>query len=169
MLSRTTAASPVLHFTATDIGLVASAYLAGAVSGALLFGYLTDRFGRRRLFMVNLGLYLAATAATALSWNFWSYAAFRALTGAGIGGEYSAINSAIDELIPARVRGQADLFVNSTFWIGAAMGAGASIVLLDSGLIRPELGWRLAFGIGAVLGSGVLVLRRFVPESPRWL
>src|SRR5579862_4726872 len=98
--------SPVLQFTATDIGLVASAYLAGAVSGALLFGYLTDRFGRRRLFMVNLGLYLAATAATALSWNFWSFAAFRALTGAGIGGEYAAINSAIQELIPARFRGR---------------------------------------------------------------
>src|SRR5579862_783813 len=116
MLSRTTAASPVLHFTATDIGLLASAYLAGAVAGALLFGYLTDRFGRRRLFMITLGLYLAATGATACSWDFWSFAVFRVLTGAGIGGEYAAINSAIQELIPARFRGRTDLAINDSFW-----------------------------------------------------
>src|SRR5438067_3740698 len=107
--------SPVLHFSATEIGLVSSAYLVGGVSGALLFGYLTDRFGRRRLFMVTLGLYLMATAATALSWDFWSFALFRALTGAGIGGEYAAINSAIQELIPARFRGRTDLAVNGSF------------------------------------------------------
>ncbi len=161
--------SPVLHFTATEIGLVASCYLAGAVSGALLFGYLTDRFGRRRLFMVTLGLYLAATAATALSWDFWSFAAFRALTGAGIGGEGAAINSAIQELIPARFRGRTDLAINGSFWLGAALGALGAVVLLQPGLLPPDWGWRAAFGIGAVLGSCILVLRRWVPESPRWL
>jgi MFS family permease len=161
--------SPVLHFTATDIGLIASAYLAGAVSGALLFGYLTDRFGRRRLFMVTLGLYLAATAATALSWDFWSFAIFRALTGAGIGGEYAAINSAIQELIPARFRGRTDLAINGSFWLGAAIGALGAVVLLQPGWLPPDWGWRAAFGIGAVLGLGILVLRRWVPESPRWL
>jgi MFS family permease len=161
--------SPVLHFTATDIGFVASAYLAGAVSGALLFGYLTDRLGRRRLFMVTLGLYLAATGATALSWDFWSFAVFRALTGAGIGGEYAAINSAIQELIPARFRGRTDLAINGSFWLGAAIGALGAVVLLQPGWLPPDWGWRAAFGIGAVLGLGILVLRRWVPESPRWL
>src|SRR5712691_2782802 len=161
--------SPVLHFTPTEIGLVSSIYLAGAVSGALLFGYLTDRFGRRRLFMVTLGLYLIATAATALSWDFWSFAAFRVLTGAGIGGEYAAINSAIQELIPARYRGRTDLAITGSFWIGAALGAIGAVVLLQPGLLPPDWGWRAAFGIGAVLGLGILVLRRWIPESPRWL
>jgi len=161
--------SPVLRFTAAEIGLVASAYLAGAVAGALLFGYLTDRFGRRRLFMVTLGLYLAATAATALSWDFWSFATFRVLTGAGIGGEYAAINSAIQELIPARYRGRTDLAINGSFWVGAALGALGSVVLLKPGLLPPDWGWRAAFGIGAVLGLFILLLRRWVPESPRWL
>src|SRR6266852_5167472 len=161
--------SPVLRFTAAEIGLVASAYLCGAVAGALLFGYLTDRFGRRKLFMVTLGVYLAATAATALSWDFWSFAAFRVLTGAGIGGEYAAINSAIQELIPARYRGRTDLAINGSFWIGAALGAVGAVVLLQPGLLPPDWGWRAAFGIGAVLGLGILVLRRWVPESPRWL
>ena len=161
--------SPVLHFTPTEIGLVSSIYLAGAVSGALLFGYLTDRFGRRRLFMVTLGLYLMATAATALSWDFWSFALFRALTGAGIGGEGAAMNSAIQELIPARYRGRTDIAINGSFWLGAALGAGGAIVLLEPGLLPPDWGWRAAFGIGAVLGSFILVLRRWVPESPRWL
>jgi MFS family permease len=161
--------SPVLHFTATEIGLVASAYLTGAVAGALVFGYLTDRFGRRRLFMVTLGLYLAATAATAFSWDFWSFAAFRVLTGAGIGGEYAAINSAIQELIPPRFRGQTDLAINGSFWIGAALGAFAAIILLEPGRLPPDWGWRAAFGSGALLGLGVLVLRQWIPESPRWL
>src|SRR5579863_3065706 len=161
--------SPVLHFTAAEVGLGASAYLAGAVSGALLFGYLTDRFGRRKLFMVTLGLYLAATAATALSWDFWSFAAFRVLTGAGIGGEYAAINSAIQELIPARFRGRTDLAINGSFWLGAALGALGAVVLLEPGLLPPDWGWRAAFGIGAVLGLGIILLRRWVPESPRWL
>jgi len=161
--------SPVLHFTAAQVGLVASAYLAGAVLGALLFGYLTDRLGRRRLFMVTLGLYLTATAATALSWDFWSFALFRVLTGAGIGGEYAAINSAIQELIPARYRGRTDLAVNGSFWVGAALGALGAVVLLQPGLLPPDWGWRAAFGIGAVLGLGILFLRQWIPESPRWL
>src|SRR4051794_14523509 len=160
--------SPVLHFTAAQVGLVASAYLAGAVLGALLFGYLTDRLGRRRLFMVTLGLYLTATAATALSWDFWSFALFRVLTGAGIGGEYAAINSAIQELIPARYRGRTDLAVNGSFWVGAALGALGAVVLLQPGLLPPDWGWRSAFGIGAVLGLSIIVLRRGIPESPRW-
>ena len=161
--------SPVLHFTSAQVGLVASAYLAGAVVGAVLFGYLTDRFGRRRLFMITLGLYLAATAATALSWDFWSFAIFRMLTGAGIGGEYAAINSAIQELIPARYRGRTDLAINGSFWVGAALGALGAVVLLEPGRLPPDWGWRAAFGIGAVLGLGILVLRRWIPESPRWL
>src|ERR1700736_5093155 len=161
--------SPVLHFTAAEIGLAASAYLAGAVAGALLFGYLTDRFGRRKLFMITLGLYLAATAATALSWDFWSFALFRVLTGAGIGGEYAAINSAIQELIPARFRGRTDLAINRSFWVGAALCALGAVVLLAPGRLLPDWGWRAAFGIGAVLGLGILLLRRLLPESPRWL
>jgi MFS family permease len=161
--------SPVLHFSSTEIGLVASAYLAGAVGGALLFGYLTDRFGRKRLFMVTLGLYLAATAASAFSWDFWSFALFRALTGAGIGGEYAAINSAIQELTPARYRGRTDLAINGSFWVGAALGALGAVILLAPGRLPPDWGWRCAFGIGAVLGLGILFLRRWVPESPRWL
>ncbi len=161
--------SPVLHFTAAEVGLVGSAYLAGAIIGAVLFGYLTDRFGRKRLFMVTLGLYLTATAATALSWDFWSFAAFRFLTGAGIGGEYTAINSAIQELIPARFRGRTDLAINGSFWLGAALGAGGAIVFLRPGVLPEDWGWRAAFGIGAVLGLGIVGLRRFIPESPRWL
>ncbi|MGC2199762.1 MAG: MFS transporter [Stellaceae bacterium] len=162
-------ASPVLHFTAAEVGLVGSAYLVGAITGAILFGYLTDRFGRKKLFMVTLGIYLTATAATAFSWDFWSFAAFRALTGAGIGGEYTAINSAIQELIPARFRGRTDLAINGSFWLGAALGAGGAIAFLQPGLLPADWGWRAAFGIGAVLGLIILFLRQFIPESPRWL
>jgi MFS family permease len=161
--------SPVLHFSAAQVGLVSSAYLGGAVSGALLFGYLTDRLGRRKLFMVTLGLYLTATAATAFSWDFWSFFLFRLLTGAGIGGEYAAINSAIQELIPARYRGRTDLAVNGSFWVGAALGALGAVLLLQPGLLPPDWGWRSAFGIGAALGLGILFLRQWIPESPRWL
>jgi MFS family permease len=159
----------VLRFTAAEVGLVGTAYLIGAITGAVLFGYLTDRLGRKRPFMVTLGIYLTATAATALSWDFWSFAVFRALTGAGIGGEYTAINSAIQELIPARFRGRTDLAINGSFWIGAAMGAGGAIAFLQPGTLPPDWGWRAAFGIGALLGLIIVWLRRYIPESPRWL
>jgi len=161
--------SPRLHFSNAEVGLVSSAYLAGAVVGALFFGWLTDRLGRKRLFFITLALYLVATAATALSWNLWSFALFRFLTGAGIGGEYTAINSAIQELIPARYRGWTDLVINGSFWIGAAVGAVASIVLLDPALLPPDLGWRVAFLIGATLGLVIFLMRMWIPESPRWL
>jgi MFS family permease len=147
----------------------ATAYLAGAVAGALLFGYLTDRLGRRKLFLVTLAVYSLATAASALSWNFSSFFLFRFLTGLGIGGEYAAINSAVDELIPGKVRGTVDLVVNATFWLGAAIGSLASLALLNSTAVPVALGWRFAFGTAAVLGIGVLFLRLGVPESPRWL
>ncbi len=161
--------SPALHFSNFDVGFSNSAYLAGAVLGALGFGWLTDRIGRKKLFFITLALYLAATAATALSWNLASYALFRFLTGAGIGGEYTAINSTIQELVPARYRGWTDLIINGSFWIGAAMGATSAIVLLDPLLIGPDLGWRLAYLTGACLGLVVFVMRMWIPESPRWL
>ena len=161
--------SPLLQFSAAEVGGVGSAYLAGAVLGALLFGYLTDRFGRRKLFFITLGLYLTATAATAGSWDFASFALFRFLTGAGIGGEYAAINSAIQELVPARFRGRTDLAINGSFWLGAALGAAGTVALLQPGRLPPDLGWRAAFGIGAMLGLAILLLRSFLPESPRWL
>jgi MFS family permease len=161
--------SPTLQFSNFDVGLANSAYLAGAVLGALGFGWLTDRIGRRKLFFITLALYLVATAATSLSWNVASYALFRFLTGAGIGGEYTAINSTIQELVPARYRGWTDLVINGSFWIGAAMGAVAAIVLLDPQLVSVDLGWRLAYLTGAVLGLIVLVMRMWIPESPRWL
>ncbi|MBN9516677.1 MAG: MFS transporter [Alphaproteobacteria bacterium] len=161
--------SPRLQLTAEQVGLTGSAYLAGAVLGALFFGHLTDRLGRKRLFNVTLGVYLVATAATAFSWDFTSFMLFRFLTGAGIGGEYAAINSAIQELIPARLRGRIDLAINGSFWVGAAMGALLSVWLLDPEVLGPDMGWRVAFGSGAVLGLVILYLRRFLPESPRWL
>jgi MFS family permease len=162
-------ASPVLHFSNTDVGLASSSYLVGAVLGAVFFGWLTDRLGRRKLFFITLGLYLTATAATAISWNVASFAFFRFMTGAGIGGEYTAINSSIQELTPARVRGFTDLVINGSFWIGAAMGAAGSLVLLDPAVMDPELGWRVAFLIGALLAFIILFMRRWIPESPRWL
>ena len=158
-----------LGLSAGDVGWAASAYVGGAVAGALVFGRLADRLGRKRMFLVTLAVYLAATLLTALSFNLASFALFRALTGFGIGGEYAAINSAIDELIPARLRGTVDLAINGTFWIGAAMGAALSIVLLRPGLLPADVAWRLAFGLGAALGFAILLVRRHVPESPRWL
>ena len=158
-----------LSLSSSEIGLAASAYLTGAIVGSLYFGWLTDRLGRKRLFFVTLTIYLAATAATALSWNFPSFALFRFLTGAGIGGEYAAINSTIQELIPARMRGWTDLLINGSFWLGAAVGALGSIVLLDPATLGPALGWRVAFSIGALFGLIILFMRRFIPESPRWL
>jgi MFS family permease len=162
-------ASPVLKFTNTDVGLAGSAYLAGAVLGALFFGWLTDRLGRKKLFFITLAVYLAATAATAFSWNLWSFMLFRFLTGAGIGGEYAAINSTIQELVPARVRGWTDLVINGSFWIGAALGALGAVVLLDPAVVDPEYGWRAAFLIGAVLAFVIFFMRLWLPESPRWL
>jgi len=161
--------SPQLHFSNTDIGLASSAYLAGATLGAIFFGWLTDRLGRKKLFFVTLAVYLVATAATAASWDIWSFALFRFLTGAGIGGEYSAINSTIQELVPARVRGRNDLMINGSFWIGAALGALGSLVVLDPRIIDPEFGWRLAFLVGACLAGVIFLMRLWIPESPRWL
>ncbi len=158
-----------LHMSDAQVGQSATYYLAGAVLGALFFGWATDRLGRKKLFFLTLVVYLLGTAATAFSWSFHSYSAFRLVTGLGIGGEYAAINSAIDELIPARLRGRIDLVINSTYWFGAALGAGETILLFNSHWVSERLAWRFAFGLGAVLGSGILLLRRFVPESPRWL
>lgn len=147
----------------------ATIYLVGAVCGAMLFGYLTDRLGRRKLFLITLATYSLATLASAFAWNFWSFGLFRLITGLGIGGEYAAINSAVDELIPGRLRGTVDIVVNGTFWVGASFGCVASLYLLSGHGVAPNLGWRIAFGIGAILGGGVLLLRLRVPESPRWL
>ena len=158
-----------LGLRATQVGLAVTAYLVGAIVGALFFGHLTDRLGRKKLFTVTLLVYLGGAILTAFSWNFWSFALFRMITGLAIGGEYSAINSAIDELIPARLRGRVDLAVNGTFWLGAMLGAGASVFLLDPTLLPPWLGWRIAFGLGALVGGAMILVRRHVPESPRWL
>jgi MFS family permease len=158
-----------LNLTDSQVGAAATAYLAGAVVGALVFGRLTDAFGRKHLFLVTLSLYVAATLLTAFAWNFASLAVLRALTGAGIGGEYSAVNSAIDELIPARLRGRTDLLVNGTYWLGTALGAAMTLVVLDPRVLPHAFGWRFAFIVGAVLGSAILFLRHHVPESPRWL
>lgn len=168
-LASTLKEKTALGMSDVQVGASATGYLAGAVAGALIFGWLTDRLGRKKLFFITLALYLTATGATAFSFSFGSFLLFRLLTGAGIGGEYAAINSAIDELIPAEVRGRVDLMINATFWLGAALGSAGALFLLDSGIVPPDLGWRFAFGIGAMLGLTVLFLRRAVPESPRWL
>jgi MFS family permease len=156
-----------LHFSTAQATAAGSFYLAGAVVGALFFGYLTDRFGRKRLFMVTLGVYLVFTVATALSWGFWSFMIFRFLAGTGIGGEYSAINSAIDELVPARVRGRVALAINSSWWIGTAIAAGLTVFLLNTFAVN--VGWRIGFALGAILAIGIMFVRNRVPESPRWL
>jgi len=168
-LSGALAESPVLHLTGEQVGAAASAYLIGAVAGALFFGWLTDRLGRKKLFSITVLIYLLATIACGLAWNFWSFALFRLLTGAGIGGEYAAVNATIQELIPARRRGFTDLVVNGSFWVGAAIGAAGALLVLDPNMMPAEYGWRFAFIIGGVLGCIVLLLRRFLPESPRWL
>src|SRR4051812_32721453 len=158
-----------LALDAAQIGWAGSVYVGGAVLGALVFGRLADRLGRKRLFLATLLVYMGATVATAFSAGFASFALCRFVTGIGIGGEYAAINSAIDELIPARVRGRVSLAINGSFWIGAAIGAVLSLLLLDARVLGPQLGWRAGFLLGAVLAVAILLVRRHVPESPRWL
>jgi MFS family permease len=158
-----------LALTDAQLGLSSSFYLGGAVLGAVVFGYLADRYGRRKLFTWTLLLYLCATAATGLSWSLTSFTFFRVLTGAGIGGEYAAINSAVDELVPARLRGRVDLWINATFWLGIMLGSLVATTFLSQHVFGPRLGWRFAFCSGVPLGIIVLYLRRHVPESPRWL
>ena len=167
--SRLTEKGSGLSITESQIGVAAGVYVAGACLGALFFGYLADRLGRKKLFLITLGVYVLATVATAFSMNPLFFFACRFVTGAGIGGEYAAINSAIDELIPARVRGRVDLIINGSFWLGTAFGAAMSVLLLNESVFAKDLGWRLAFGLGAVLGLVILVVRRNVPESPRWM
>jgi MFS family permease len=167
--SRLTESGSGITIDPSQIGTAAAFYVAGACVGALFFGQLTDRFGRKKLFLVTLGVYIAATIATAFAFAPWYLYMTRFFTGSGIGGEYAAINSAIDELIPARVRGRVDLIINGSYWAGAAAGAIGSLFLLDTSIFAADFGWRLAFGIGALLGVAILIVRRHVPESPRWL
>jgi MFS family permease len=167
--SRLTEKGSGIGLNPAQIGVAAAFYIAGACLGALVFGHLTDRFGRRNLFILTLVVYLTATVATAFAFAPWYFFVARFFTGAGIGGEYAAINSAIDELIPARVRGRVDLVINGTYWLGSAAGAAGALVLLDTSNFAPNIGWRLAFGVGAIFGIFVLLVRRNVPESPRWL
>jgi len=166
---RLTESGSGITISTAQIGTAAAVYVAGACVGALFFGQLTDRFGRKKLFLLTLGVYIIATLATAASWTAWFFFLCRFFTGAGIGGEYAAINSAIDELIPARVRGRVDLIINGSYWVGSAAGSAVAILLLDKSLLSASVGWRISFLIGAVLGLGVLIVRRNVPESPRWL
>ncbi len=158
-----------LGLSSFDVGVAGAVYVAGACIGALFFGQLTDRFGRKKLFLITLAVYTVATVLTAFSMNPMWYFACRFLTGTGIGGEYAAINSAIDELIPAKYRGRVDVAINGSFWVGAAGGALLTIPLLDPTVVDQAWGWRIAFGLGAILAVGILIVRRNVPESPRWL
>jgi MFS family permease len=166
--SRLTEKGSGIHMTAGTIGTAAAIYVVGACLGALFFGQLTDRFGRKKLFIITLGVYFVATAATAFAWAPWYFYLCRFFTGAGIGGEYSAINSAIDELIPARVRGRVDLIINGSYWVGSAAGAAAALFFLST-VFPKDIGWRITFAIGAVLALSIMLVRRNVPESPRWL
>jgi MFS family permease len=166
--SRLTEKGSGIGLSAGSVGTAAAIYVVGACIGALFFGQLTDRFGRKKLFIVTLGVYFVATAATAAAWTPWYFYLCRFFTGAGIGGEYSAINSAIDELIPARVRGRVDLIINGSYWVGSAAGAGAALFFLSS-VFPKDVGWRITFALGAVLALSIMVVRRNVPESPRWL
>jgi MFS family permease len=158
-----------LELTAAQVGLTGSVYIAGACLGALVFGRLADKLGRKKLFMITLAVFLAGSVLTAFSMAFAWFAVCRFITGMGIGGEYSAINSAVDELIPARVRGIIDLSINGSYWIGTAIGAALSLVLLDTSIFAMNVGWRIAFGLAALFGVAILLVRRNVPESPRWL
>ncbi|HZE03838.1 MAG TPA: MFS transporter, partial [Solirubrobacteraceae bacterium] len=166
---RLTESGSGINLGASQIGLAGAIYVIGACLGALFFGQLTDRFGRKKLFMITLAVYIAATAATAFSFAAWYFFVVRFFTGAGIGGEYAAINSAIDELIPARARGRVDLTINGSYWIGSVIASALAILFLDKSIFPADLGWRLEFGVGVVLAFGILIVRRHVPESPRWL
>ena len=158
-----------LNMSASQVGLAASAYIGGAVFGALFFGWLTDRVGRRAIFAVTLGVYVLGVLGSACSIGVVTFALSRLITGIGIGGEYAAINSAVDEMTPARMRGRVNLAVNASYWAGAGLGAVASLLVTNHTLVPPNLGWRLGFAVGGLLGLPVIWLRRFVPESPRWL
>jgi MFS family permease len=158
-----------LELTAAQVGSAGSAYIVGACLGALYFGRLADKIGRKRLFMITLAVFLAGSVLTAFSMSFAWFLVCRAITGAGVGGEYSAIHSAVDELIPARVRGHVDLLIGGSYWIGTIFGSLASLLLLDESLFAANVGWRLAFGLAAIMGLAILLVRRNVPESPRWL
>ncbi|MGH3779640.1 MAG: MFS transporter [Pseudonocardiaceae bacterium] len=160
-----------LNLSSTEVGLIATVYLIGEVVGALVFGRMSDKLGRRNLFMITLGVYLVGSGLTALTlgggagWIVFLYLT-RFIAGTGIGGEYAAINSAIDELIPARYRGRVDIAVNGTYWAGAVLGTLGTFLLLN--VLSPSVGWRIGFLIGPVLGLVILVVRRNLPESPRW-
>src|SRR3954447_24559123 len=158
-----------IELTAAEVGLAGSAYILGACVGALYFGRLADRIGRKRLFMLTLAIFLAGSVMTAFSINVAWFIACRVITGAGVGGEYSAIHSAVDELIPARVRGAVDLVIGGSYWIGTILGSLASLILLNENWFAKNIGWRLCFGLAAAMGVGILLVRRNVPESPRWL
>jgi MFS family permease len=161
-----------LGLSTTQVGAIATVYLLGEVFGALLFGRISDALGRKNLFVVTLGVYLAGNALTALTWGNSALALTflyltRFIAGAGIGGEYAAINSAIDEMMPAKYRGRVDIGVNGTYWGGAILGTLGTFVLLNH--MSLNVGWRLGFLIGPVLGACIWNLRRHLPESPRWL
>src|SRR4051812_38194540 len=166
---RLTESGSGLELSAAQVGSAGSAYILGACIGALYFGRLADKIGRKKLFMITLAVFLAGSVLTAFSMNFAWFLACRAITGAGVGGEYSAIHSAVDELIPARVRGAVDLIIGGSYWIGTIFGSLASLALLNESLFAADVGWRLAFGLAAVMGFAILLVRRNVPESPRWL
>src|SRR4051812_30936626 len=166
---RLTDPSGGLGLTAAQVGAAGSAYILGACVGALYFGRLADKIGRKKLFMLTLVIFLAGSVLTAFSMSFAWFIVCRVITGAGVGGEYSAIHSAVDELIPARVRGAVDLVIGGSYWIGTILGSLASLVLLDDSLFAPDVGWRLCFGLAAAMGFAILLVRRNVPESPRWL
>lgn len=158
-----------LHLTSGQVGATASWYLAGQVVGALVFGRITDKLGRKKLFILTLAIYLIGSGLAGLSWGIWSLYFFRFIAGLGIGGEYTAINSAIDEIIPSRYRGRVDIAINGTYWGGAALGAAASLVLFNDNFVPVHWGWRIGFFIGPFLGLIIIFLRRHIPESPRWL
>lgn len=158
-----------LHMDASQVGLAGTVYLLGEVAGALIFGRLTDSLGRKKMFTLTLVVYLLGAAASGLAPNMWVFLACRFVSGMGIGGEYSAVNSAIDELIPGKHRGRVDLAINGTYWAGAAIGALVSTLLLDTDRFGQDIGWRIAFFVGPILGLGIIYLRRHIPESPRWM